>query len=101
METIEWIMMGAFIGGIGLSAWKIYYFLPSKPLKDDDTTSQSIETLEKIMVECNSNEINEEILFEKMLAHPEFDSKHFWRFNQNRLRHLILNYRLKEPDFRR
>jgi hypothetical protein len=36
-----------------------------------------------------------------MRAHPEFDSTHFWRFNENRLRHLIEHYRFKEPNFRR
>ena len=100
MKTIEWLMMLAFIAGLGLSAWKIYHFLPSKPLEDDDTTSSSIEVLEKIMAESNYAGITEEELFEKMRNHPEFDSKHFWRFNPNRLRHLIQDYRLKEPNFR-
>lgn len=93
--------MGAFVAGLGLSAWKVYVFLPTKPLHDDDTTPQSIETLEKIMIDCNSVEITEEELFKKMLLHPEFDTHHFWRFNPNRLRHLINNYRLKDPSFRR
>jgi hypothetical protein len=100
LKTIEWLMMLAFIAGLGLSTWKIYYFLPSKPLEDDDTTSSSIEALEKIMIESNRDGITEEELFEKMRNHPEFDTKHFWRFNPNRLRHLIQSYRLKEPNFR-
>lgn len=93
-------MMGAFITGLGLSAWKLYPFLPSQPLEDDDTTAQSTLTLEKIMVECNHDGMNEEELYEKMRQHPEFDPNHFWRFNPNRLRHLIQDYRLKEPNFR-
>jgi hypothetical protein len=100
MTAIEWLMMGAFILGLALSGWKIYYFLPSKPLADDDTTAESALTLEKIMVECNHDEMKEEELYEKMRQHPEFDPKHFWRFNPNRLRHLIQDYRLKEPNFR-
>ncbi len=94
-------MLGAFVAGLGLSAWKVTIFLPTKPLHDDDTTAQSVETLEKIMIDCNSNEITEEELFEKILIHPEFDTQHFWRFNPNRLRHLIDNFRLKNPNFRR
>jgi len=45
--------------------------------------------------------ITEEKLFEKMLAHPDFNTQHFWRFNPNRLCHLINNYCLKNPNFRR
>ncbi|MFH0710636.1 MAG: hypothetical protein V2A75_10545 [Pseudomonadota bacterium] len=101
MKTIELIMMLAFAGGLVLTLYKVYLFLPQKPLEDDDTTSSSIEALEKIMVESNRDGITEEELFEKMRNHPEFDTKHFWRFNPNRLRHLIDNYRLKEPNFRR
>lgn len=92
--------MLAFAGGLVLTLYKVYLFLPQKPLEDDDTTSSSIEALEKIMVESNRDGITEEELFEKMRNHPEFDTKHFWRFNPNRLRHLIDNYRLKEPNFR-
>ncbi|MDP3465804.1 MAG: hypothetical protein Q8R86_08555 [Sulfuricurvum sp.] len=100
MTTIEWLMMGAFIAGLGLAGWKVYAFLPSTPLEDDDTTTQSTLTLEKIMVECSQDGMKEEELYEKMHQHPEFDPNHFWRFNQNRLRHLIEGYRLKEPNFR-
>ncbi len=81
--------------------WKVYAFIPNKLLNDDDTTPKSVETLEKIMIDCNSDEITEEKLFEKMLTHPDFNNQHFWRFNPNRLRHLIDNYRLKNPNFRR
>lgn len=100
MTTIEWLMIGAFIAGFGLSGWKVYAFLPDKPLQDDDTTLQAVEILEKIMIESNSNGMSEEKLFEKMLIHPDFNKDHFWRFNPNRLRHLIQDYRLKDPNFR-
>ena len=100
MKTIEWVMMAAFIGGLALSLYKVYLFLPQKALADDDTTPESVELLERIMVESNQAEMSEETLYEQMLTHPEFDSKHFWRFNENRLRHLIEHYRLKEPNFR-
>ena len=100
MKTIEWVMMAAFIGGLALSLYKVYLFLPQKPLADDDTTPESVALLERIMVESNQAGMSEEALYEQMLTHSEFDPKHFWRFNENRLRHLIDHYRLKEPNFR-
>jgi len=100
LKTIEWMMFVAFIAALALSAWKVYLFFPSKPLRDDDTTSDSVKLLERIMLESNSDEMGEDELFETMLRHPEFDPHHFWRFNLNRLRHLILDYRFKDPDFR-
>ena len=100
MKTIEWVMMVSFIGALVLSFYKLYLFFPKTPLADDDTTPESVSLLEKIMIESNQKGISEETLYEKMLDHPEFDAKHFWRFNTNRLRHLIENYRLKEPNFR-
>lgn len=98
---IEWIMMGAFIGGLGLSVWKLYVFMPNKPLSDDDTTSESVALLEYIMVECHSPELTHTELYTAMISHPKFDPKHFWRFNENRLHHLIEHYRFKDPGFRR
>ena len=100
MKTIEWIMMAAFIGGLALSLYKVYLFLPQKPLADDDTTPESVELLERIMVESSQAGMIGEELYEQMLKHPEFDPKHFWRFNENRMRQLIAHYRLKEPNFR-
>jgi hypothetical protein len=101
MKTIELIMMLAFAAALVLTLYKVYLFLPQKPLADDDTTPESVALLEKIMVESNQKGMREEELYEKMYTHPEFDPKHFWRFNENRLRHLIEHYRLKEPNFRR
>ena len=100
MKPIEWIMMAAFVGGLGLGLWKVYAFFPNKPLADDDTTPESVELLERIMVESNHNGMSEEALYEQMLKHPDFDPQHFWRFNENRLRHLIEHYRFKDPSFR-
>lgn len=102
MDAIQWIMMAAFISAVGLSILKLYVFLPNKPLLDDDTTSQAIEKLQAIMIKCDHlhPDLDEEALFQKMTEHPDFDSTFFWRFNLNRLRHLIEDYRLKEPNFR-
>lgn len=103
IEIIQWLMMSAFAGALGLSIWKIYLFLPNKPLPNDERDPQSVQKLQQIMVECNriNPEMDEETLFQKMSQHNDFDSKYFWRFNLNRLRHLIADYRFKEPNFRR
>ncbi len=103
MKTIEWIMMGAFIGALGLSVWKFYHFFPSKPLSDDDTTPEAVAKLTRIMIETDLDYpgLSEEELLEKMAEHSDFDADHFWRFNQNRLRLLIERYRFSDPGFRR
>ncbi|MBN2871010.1 MAG: hypothetical protein JXK04_08670 [Campylobacterales bacterium] len=103
MNTVEWIMLASFAGALGLSVWKLYLFFPKTRLADDDTTPESVELLERIMIETDRDHpsLDEEALFQKMTEHPAFDPNHFWRFNQNRLRQLILRYRLREPDFRR
>ncbi len=100
MKTVEIIMIAAFISALVLSLYKIYLFLPQKPLADDDTTPESVALLEKIMVESNRENMSEEILLEVMMVHAEFDKEHFWRFNLNKLQQLIRSYRLKEPSFR-
>lgn len=97
---IESIMMIAFIGGLGLAVWKLYYFFPTKRLADDDTTPESVELLERIMVESYRDGISHAELYTAMQAHSDFNPEHFWRFNENRLRHLIEHYRFKNPDFR-
>lgn len=102
MDTIQWIMLGFFIGALGLTLLKLYVFFPNKPLLDDDTTPLAIEKLQQIMVECDrlTPHLDDESLFQHIIEHPDFDSTFFWRFNLNRLRHLIENYRLQEPNFR-
>lgn len=96
-------MLGSFVAGLILTVWKLYAFLPIRRLADDDTTPESVQLLERIMRECDRNEpgLDDETLFQRMTSHPAFDSTHFWRFNLNRLRHLIEHCRFKDPDFRR
>lgn len=101
VKPLEWIMLGSFAAGLILTVWKLYAFLPMKRLADDDTTPESVELLERIMVESHSPGLSEPELYAAMLNHPEFDPAHFWRFNENRLRHLIDHYRFKDPNFRR
>ena len=97
---IEWIMMGLFVGALGLSVWKLYLFFPNKQLPDDDTTPESTALLIRIMIESNHPGMSEEKLFESMLTHPDFDREHFWRFKHNRLRQLIAHHRFSDPQFR-
>lgn len=97
---IEWIMMGAFALALGLSVWKLYLFFPTKRLADDDTTQESTQLLIRIMIESNSPGMDEKKLYEAMHLHPDFDPNHFWRFNQNRLRQLIIHHRFSDPQFR-
>lgn len=103
MDIIQWIMLGAFISAVGLSILKLYVFFPNKPLLDDDTTPQAVAKLQTLMVECDRlyPHLDEEALFQAIVKHPDFDSVFFWRFNPNRLRHLIDAYRFQHPDFRR
>ncbi|MCJ7764980.1 MAG: hypothetical protein MUP09_03470 [Thiovulaceae bacterium] len=98
MTTVEIIMMVAFVLALVLSGWKLYTFMPTRALKDDDTTPDSKEKLKKIMYEViREGAVEEDILFDKMKEHPHFDKKHFWRFNQNRLRQLLKDHYLEYP----
>ena len=95
------IMMILFIILLATSIWKIYAFLPNKELADDDTTEASQEELINLILKVikeNKCEINSTELFEKVKADSEFDSKHFWRFNQNRLNQLLTHYSLKNSN---
>ena len=90
---IEIAMMVAFVLALGLSLWKVYMFVPNKPLEDDDKNEASTEELTKLLHIC-LHEIEDECLeiervFEQIVQHERFDKKHFWRFNENRLRQLL------------
>jgi len=101
MTTIEIIMMIAFVLTMIFSGWKLYAFMPTKALQDDDTTPDSKEDLKKIMYAViREGEVQEETLLDKMKEHPSFDKKHFWRFNQNRLRQLLQSHYLEYPGHR-
>jgi len=90
---LETIMMIAFILGLILMMWKLYVFIPTKPLKDDDRTPEATQKLEEIMVACiKAGDTDIKKLFLAMQAHEKFDKEHFWRFNENRLRHLLDDY---------
>ncbi len=90
---IETIMMILFTIALIVSMWKIYVFLPDKVLADDDTNKDSVAELENLMILCiDKPDMTKEELFNAIKTHKEFDSKHYWRFNQNRLNNLLHNY---------
>lgn len=92
---ISTIMMFFFILFMIIGIWKIYVFLPNKQLPDDDTTKESQDELLRLMIKVikeNSAELSESELFYKMKEDEDFNKEHFWRFNQNRLEHLLEHY---------
>lgn len=96
---IEIGMMVAFVLAVGLSGWKLYAFMPNKPLKDDDTNAASTQRLKEIMYEVIADgTTEEESIVEKMREHKKFDAEHFWRFNLNRLRQLLNSHYLEHPQ---
>jgi len=99
MSGIEIGMMVAFVLALGFSAWKLYAFMPNKPLADDDTNTDATHTLKEIMYEViGAGHIEEETIVTKMQEHPRFDAEHFWRFNLNRLRQLLNSHYIEHPE---
>lgn len=95
------LMMLFFFALLFISIWKIYAFLPRERLADDDTTQESFEELQKLMlihIKNANGELTKKELFEAMKQDPNFDQTHFWRFNQNRLNQLLEKYYLQYPD---
>lgn len=92
---VSTLMMFFFIVFMIIGIWKIYVFLPNKQLADDDTTKASKDELLELMIKIikrHSGEIGEMELFHKMKDDESFNKEHFWRFNQNRLEHLLEYY---------
>ena len=99
-DTSTWMMI-AFIVGMVLSVWKLYPFLTTKTLPDDDNTPQAKEKLLTIVIDTIARSdatitLNE--LYEKVREHESFDKEHFWRFNPNKLKHLLEYYYSKHPE---
>lgn len=80
--------------------WKISAFLPNKVLADDDTTEASHEQLLQIMLKTirNNKNLSEKKLFELMKEDEEFDKRHFWRFNENKLKQLLNKYYIENKE---
>ncbi len=99
--TLETGMMVAFAIAVIFSIWKVYAFLPNKPLHDDDRTDEVDALLHSIMIATivkHGSDLTVNTLFEKMKEHHEFDPERLWRFNVNRLNQLLAQHRLRYPD---
>jgi len=86
------IMLVFFLFLLTLSIWKIWAFLPNEQLADDDRTEESQKELTHLMLKIIKDykgEISASDLFLAMKKDEEFNSQLFWRFNLNRLIHLI------------
>ncbi|MBL1243993.1 MAG: hypothetical protein COA39_006325 [Sulfurimonas sp.] len=98
---IKTLMLLFFILFLMLSIWKIWAFLPNEQLIDDDKTQESEKKLMRLMLKViekkNTIQTVEE-LFLAMKKDKTFDSKLFWRFNSNRLKHLLNSYYINNPD---
>jgi len=99
--TLSTWMMIAFIVALGLSAWKMYKFMPTKQLKDDDTTPQAQSELMDLVlniIKGSHGELSEKELHAMVTNHEDFDDEHFWRFNENKLKQLLHIHYAKNPD---
>ncbi len=98
MTNVEIWMMVAFVTAVGFSGWKLYAFMPNKPLEDDDTNHISTQELKNVMYDViGDGALDEEGILEQMKEHPKFDHEHFWRFNQNRLKQLLNSHYIENP----
>ena len=93
--SISTLMMVFFIISLVVSMWKVYAFLPNKELADDDTTKESQDELINIMLDSikkSENSLTISELFKTMKEDENFDEKHYWRFNENKLKQLLQHY---------
>jgi len=94
------LMLIFFVILLVISIWKIYAFLPNKPLEDDDTTEGAQEELILVMLNTIKNRnknISIDELYVYMIENEDFNKEKFWRFNKNRLNKLLESYYIKNP----
>ncbi len=89
LDTSTWMLL-FFVLSFTISMWKVYAFLPNKTLADDDTTKESQEELIKIIKKYKRNNISSKELLKLIVNDINFDKKHFWRFNENKLKQLLI-----------
>lgn len=97
---ISSMMMILFILFMIVGIWKVYVFLPNKILDDDDKTQEAIYELRRLMLKIinkKKGQVNNQELFLAISEDEDFDSKLFWRFNQNRLNQLLKQYFIENP----
>ena len=104
MSTVEIIMLITFSLLFILSMLKLKPFFSTKELKDDDRTPHSVELLYGYIFEVlesvltDEKDITIEELFEMIITLESFDKEHFWRLNPNRIRLLINEFYIKNPQ---
>nr|WP_275755458.1 hypothetical protein [Sulfurimonas sp. SAG-AH-194-C21] len=94
-------MLLFFLLFLTLSIWKIWAFLPNEQLVDDDRTEGSQEELISLMLKVikdKKGNIQEDELLYAMKKDKDFNAKLFWRFNQNRLKHLLDSFYIKNSN---
>ncbi len=89
LDTSTWMLL-FFVFFFTISMLKVYAFLPNKTLADDDTTKESQDELIKIVQKYKQENISSKELLELILNDIDFDKKHFWRFNENKLKQLLI-----------
>ncbi len=97
------LMLIIFIPFFLISFWKVYAFLPNEQLPDDDNTPEAKAKLMKTVlkaVQNNPPQITLTELYEKIKMDEDFDEEHFWRFNPNKLNHLLEYYYETHPDIK-
>jgi len=89
LDTSTWMLI-FFTLSFTISMWKVYAFLPNKTLADDDTTQESQAELIKIVKKYMQDNISTKELLQLIQNDVDFDKKHFWRFNENKLNQLLI-----------
>ncbi|MEA3330997.1 MAG: hypothetical protein U9Q29_04805 [Campylobacterota bacterium] len=98
---ISTLMMIFFILALVVSIWKVYAFLPTKQLADDDTTQESQDELIRItlkVIKSSDGTLSIDELFVKIEEDEDFDNERYWRFNKNRLNQLLTSYYIKNQN---
>jgi hypothetical protein len=98
-DTSTWMMI-AFVIALGGGIWKVYAFMPTKTLADDDTGEDAHEHLVSVMHKVLEDEDETPTLHElhqKMTNHEHFDKERHWRFNPNKLNQLLNKHYIKNP----
>ena len=102
LDLSTWMLI-FFVVFLVLSIWKIYALLPNKQLADDDTTKESQDDLIQLILEVikkNDENIDEKLLYIKVIEDENFDSQRFWRFNHNKLNQLLNKYYLENKGIK-
>jgi len=94
-------MKVAFVAFMIVGIWKIYAFLPTKELADDDRKEEAEKELLALMLHVirkHKGNLTSKELFFAIQEDEGFNTKLFWRFNHNRLNQLLKTYYVQNPN---